>query len=105
MKVAVLFGGTSSERDVSIASGAQVFRALREAGHDVRAVDTASGALGPDEEERLLRSGVAPAPPSEEEPYEDQLPEGEEGAPYCGWCDECYPPGTRRCPGCRRELG
>jgi D-alanine-D-alanine ligase len=67
MRVAVLFGGTSSERDVSIASGAQVFRALREAGHEVRAVDTASGALGPDEEERLLRSGVAPAPPSEEE--------------------------------------
>lgn len=44
-------------------------------------------------------------PPSDEEPYEDHLPEGEEGAPYCGWCDECYPPGTRRCPRCRRELG
>ena len=31
MRIAVLFGGTSEERDVSIASGAQVFRALREA--------------------------------------------------------------------------
>lgn len=44
-------------------------------------------------------------PPSLDEPYEDQIPEGEEGAPYCGWCDECYPPGTRRCTRCRRELG
>ena len=47
MKVAVLFGGTSAERDVSIASGAQVVRALREAGHEVIAVDTARGVLGP----------------------------------------------------------
>ena len=29
LKVAVLFGGTSSERDVSIASGSQVIQALR----------------------------------------------------------------------------
>lgn len=67
MRIAVLFGGTSEERDVSIASGAQVLRALREAGHDVIAVDTALGVLGPVEEERLLRSGVAPLPPGEEE--------------------------------------
>jgi D-alanine-D-alanine ligase len=45
MKIAVLFGGTSSERDVSIASGSQVVKALREAGHDVIAVDTATGVL------------------------------------------------------------
>jgi D-alanine-D-alanine ligase len=67
MKIAVLFGGTSAERDVSIASGAQVFRALREAGHEVVAVDTAHGALGPAEESKLLASGVAPEPPREEE--------------------------------------
>jgi D-alanine-D-alanine ligase len=66
MKVAVLFGGTSEERDVSIASGAQVFKALREAGHYVIAVDTAHGVLGPAEEARLVGAGVAPAPPSEE---------------------------------------
>jgi D-alanine-D-alanine ligase len=65
LKIGVLFGGTSSERDVSIASGSQVVRALREAGHDVVAVDTASGVLGPDAEARLLASGVAPAPPDE----------------------------------------
>jgi D-alanine-D-alanine ligase len=63
VKVAVLFGGTSEERDVSIASGAQVVRALRTAGHDVVAVDTATGALDAAEEERLLGSGVALAPP------------------------------------------
>ena len=67
MRIAVLFGGTSEERDVSIASGAQVLRALREAGHEVIAVDTAHGVLGPVEEERLLRSGVAPVPPGEAE--------------------------------------
>lgn len=65
MKVAVLFGGTSTERDVSIASGAQVVNALREAGHDVVAVDTATGALSAADEQRLLASGVAPAPPEE----------------------------------------
>jgi D-alanine-D-alanine ligase len=67
MKIAVLFGGESAEREVSIASGAQVVGALREAGHEVVAVDTATGVLGPVEEERLLRAGVAPIPPAEEE--------------------------------------
>jgi D-alanine-D-alanine ligase len=67
MRVAVLFGGTSSERDVSIASGAQVMKALREAGHEVIAVDTARGVLGPGDEQRLLASGVAPTPPREDE--------------------------------------
>lgn len=65
MRIAVLFGGTSSERDVSIASGSQVVKALREAGHDVIAVDTASGVLDKAEEKKLLSSGVAPAPPAE----------------------------------------
>lgn len=63
MRVAVLFGGTSSERDVSIASGSQVVKALRQAGHDVIAVDTASGVLDKAEEQKLLNSGVAPVPP------------------------------------------
>jgi D-alanine-D-alanine ligase len=65
LKVAVLFGGTSMERDVSIASGAQCVAALREAGHDVVAVDTATGVLDAAAERRLLVSGVAPAPPEE----------------------------------------
>jgi D-alanine-D-alanine ligase len=57
----------AEEREVSIASGAQVYQALKEAGHEVIAVDTARGLLGPAEEERLLYSGVAPEPPNEEE--------------------------------------
>jgi D-alanine-D-alanine ligase len=63
LKVAVLFGGTSMERDVSIASGAQVVKALRSIGHDVVAVDTATGVLTGEDERRLLASGVAPTPP------------------------------------------
>lgn len=63
MRIAVLLGGTSDERDVSLASGVQVARALREAGHDVVAVDTASGILPSSEELRLLTGGVGEAPP------------------------------------------
>jgi D-alanine-D-alanine ligase len=66
MKVAVMFGGTSEERDVSIASGSEVVKALRSAGHEVVPVDTATGVLGPDQEATLLRSGVATLPPERE---------------------------------------
>jgi D-alanine-D-alanine ligase len=65
MKIAVLFGGNSSERDVSIASGAQVAKALRQAGHQVVAVDTFRGILTDQEQETLLVRGVAPAPPDD----------------------------------------
>jgi D-alanine-D-alanine ligase len=64
MKIAVLFGGTSEERDVSIASAAQIIPALRTLGHEVFAVDTATGRLAPPDERRLLAHGVAPQPPS-----------------------------------------
>ena len=64
MKIAVLFGGTSEERDVSIASAAQVIPALRSLGHEVMAVDTATGRLDGPTERRLLTSGVGPQPPS-----------------------------------------
>jgi D-alanine-D-alanine ligase len=67
MRIAVLMGGTSDEREVSLASGAQVARALREAGHEVVAVDTARGILVPSEEHALLLGGVRAEPPSEEE--------------------------------------
>lgn len=63
MKVAVLMGGTSDERDVSLASGVEVARALREAGHQVVAVDTAGGVLPASEEARLLAGGVGETPP------------------------------------------
>jgi D-alanine-D-alanine ligase len=64
MKIAVLFGGTSEERDVSIASAAQIIPALRGLGHEVFAVDTTTGRLPPADERQLLAGGVAPEPPS-----------------------------------------
>jgi D-alanine-D-alanine ligase len=64
MRIAVLFGGMSEERDVSIASAAQIIPALRSRGHDVFAVDTALGRLPAADEGRLLTTGVAPDPPS-----------------------------------------
>jgi D-alanine-D-alanine ligase len=39
MKVAVLLGGVSSEREVSLSTGRQVVAALREAGHEVAAIE------------------------------------------------------------------
>jgi len=65
MKIAVLFGGTSEERDVSIASAAQIIPALRNLGHEVIAVDTATGRLAGSVEQRMLTSGVGPEPPSQ----------------------------------------
>lgn len=66
LKVAVLFGGTSSERDVSIASGSQVIEALRAGGHEVIAVDTATGVLDSRAEKALLSGGVKDLPPDEQ---------------------------------------
>jgi D-alanine-D-alanine ligase len=67
MKIAVLFGGTSEERDVSIASAAQIIPVLRRLGHQVFAVDTATGRLDHAQERRLLSAAVAALPPSETE--------------------------------------
>ncbi|MGH7763807.1 MAG: D-alanine--D-alanine ligase family protein [Candidatus Dormibacteraceae bacterium] len=39
MKIAVLRGGRSAEREVSLRSGGQVEKSLHEAGHDVTAID------------------------------------------------------------------
>lgn len=58
MKIIVLMGGTSSERDVSLASGIRITEALRSKGHDVAAVDTVAGLLSADDEQRLLGGGV-----------------------------------------------
>ncbi|MGH8211045.1 MAG: D-alanine--D-alanine ligase family protein, partial [Steroidobacteraceae bacterium] len=64
MKIAVLFGGASQERDVSIASAAQIIPALRGLGHDVIAIDTATGRLTGDAEKKMLINGVGAEPPS-----------------------------------------
>jgi D-alanine-D-alanine ligase len=67
LKIALLLGGTSSERDVSLASGIRVAEALRTCGHEVRAIDPARGPLS-DDEQRALATGrvVQTAPPSQE---------------------------------------
>lgn len=51
-------GGTSSERDVSLASGLRIAAALRSKGHTVTAMDTVRGRLSPGEEQALLTEGV-----------------------------------------------
>jgi D-alanine-D-alanine ligase len=61
-------GGTSSERDVSLASGLRIAEALRTRGHTVAAVDTAKGALSEDDERRMIAGGVVKQlPPTPEE--------------------------------------
>ncbi|MDT8436714.1 MAG: D-alanine--D-alanine ligase [Gemmatimonadota bacterium] len=67
LRVAVLLGGTSEERRVSLASGRAVVAALREAGHEVRAVDPAFGAILPEEEDRYLGGPVGTEPPGLDE--------------------------------------
>lgn len=60
MKVALLMGGRSAEREISLRTGAGIARSLRRLGHDVTAVDVADG--------RLLASGEeerAALPPGE----------------------------------------
>jgi D-alanine-D-alanine ligase len=62
-KIAVLMGGTSAERDVSLASGIRITEALRQAGHEVVAVDTVAGVLSAADEQRLLAGGVVKTAP------------------------------------------
>jgi D-alanine-D-alanine ligase len=63
MRIAVLMGGTSAEREVSLASGLAIVKALRERGHDVAVVDTARGYVPLADEGQLLPEGVHAAPP------------------------------------------
>jgi D-alanine-D-alanine ligase len=64
MKITVLLGGFSAERDVSLASGLRIAAALRARGHAVTAVDPAAGELSEARERELLAAGVGKAPPS-----------------------------------------
>jgi D-alanine-D-alanine ligase len=63
LRIAVLMGGTSSERDVSLASGIRITEALRKQGHDVVAVDTVAGVLSAADEQKLLAGGVVKTAP------------------------------------------
>ncbi|WP_042223568.1 D-alanine--D-alanine ligase [Oceanobacillus manasiensis] len=53
MKIAVLYGGTSGEREVSLSSGKGIIRALENNGHDVTGIDFHPGRL-----EEILRLNV-----------------------------------------------
>jgi D-alanine-D-alanine ligase len=64
MKITVLMGGTSSERNVSLASGIRIVQALRGRGHKVTALDPARGVLSAKEETELSTGKVGTAPPS-----------------------------------------
>ena len=83
LRVAVLLGGTTGERNVSIASGAQVARALRSLGHRVACVDTASGPLDDLAENELFRIVAGEAPPTGHE-----LPSADRSAALIAGCAE-----------------
>ena len=63
MQVTVLTGGATAERAVAFAGAAQIVAALRQRGHTVSVVDTASGLLTRADEARLLTSAVGREPP------------------------------------------
>lgn len=63
MKIAVLMGGTSAERDVSLVSGEAIVKALRMAGHQVLPIDTAKGQKLLASQTRFLPEGVKSEPP------------------------------------------
>ncbi len=63
-RVTVLTGGSTPERDVALAGGAQVVAALREEGHTVSVVDTVSGPLSASSEADLLTGAVDREPPT-----------------------------------------
>jgi len=61
MRVLVLMGGSSTERTVSLATGANVVLALQSRGHEVAAIDPAQG-------ERLVLEGLSPGEIGEDAP-------------------------------------
>ncbi len=66
MKVAVLMGGRSSEREISLRTGRGVAQSLRQLGHEVTAVDAGTGQLleAGHEEEAAAQTALEHAPAS-----------------------------------------
>jgi D-alanine-D-alanine ligase len=64
MNITVLMGGTSSERNVSLASGIRIVQALRGNGYKVIALDPARGVISDAEERELATGKVGTEPPS-----------------------------------------
>lgn len=67
MRITVLMGGTSAERDVSIASGLRIAEALRSRGHEVTSFDTARGVIKREDEAAVAAEGMKVKPPSLED--------------------------------------
>ncbi|MBU1319279.1 MAG: D-alanine--D-alanine ligase [candidate division Zixibacteria bacterium] len=64
MKVLVLLGGLSPERDVSLDSGSAVCEALKNSGNDVIAIDTGAGVLIPEAQSKSIKAAVRHEPPA-----------------------------------------
>jgi D-alanine-D-alanine ligase len=65
MRIAVLMGGTSAEREISIRTGGGVSRALAKLGHDVLLIDTGTGKrLQGSELQAALSRSAAPLAPT-----------------------------------------
>ena len=67
MKVAVLMGGNTSEREISLRTGHGMAQALRRLGHEVLAVDAANGRLlaaGDEERAPAPDAAIVPAGPA-----------------------------------------
>jgi D-alanine-D-alanine ligase len=64
LRITVLMGGASAERDVSLASGLRIVAALRSRGHRVIALDPATDVLSDAELDELRASNVGTEPPS-----------------------------------------
>ncbi|HET9066296.1 MAG TPA: D-alanine--D-alanine ligase [Gemmatimonadales bacterium] len=62
MHLALLTGGSSSERSVALASAAQIAQALRSRSHTIVVIDTTTGIINDAAESALLTGGVRPAP-------------------------------------------
>ena len=94
MRITVLMGGSSSERDVSLASGLRIAAALRTRGHAVHVVDTAKGPLTEAAERKLLEARVVKQlPPTLEElaqMSEESLADTAARLPRHGDCDVAF---------------
>lgn len=64
LKIAVLMGGNSAERDVSLSSGAGIIAGLRQAGHEAIGIDTALGAGQISAQQKTQVAGIKETPPS-----------------------------------------
>jgi len=67
LKIIVLMGGTSAERDVSLASGEAIVQGLRETGHRAIPIDTAQGQKLLENQTRFLPKGIKSKPPDVKE--------------------------------------